>query len=405
MIESLVKLPDGTVKQTNPFTGTEVWTVPGRANRPLTSTVRPHLRLNPDDAGRHCAFCPQRMLETPPEKARRVRDGDGWRTLRGVAAEELHATQAEFRLIPNLFEIVSLDYWRHNHGLQLSPAERQRRRDYLSTPQGRGHVLSLVGRHRPAELLTASDDALVEDSIFGGFHDVIVARRHHRDGATCDDELASSSTLTRDEHREFIRFTVEAILDQFAANPHARNVVAFQNWLGPAGASFDHLHKQLVAIDELGRWRQTEAERLIADPDLFTDGLDYLVGQGLTVAENEHAVLLAGVGHRYPSLEVWMRRPEADLSSPSDELDAFADLVHAGHAASGPLVPNNEEWHYRPPGLSLPIRMRVVLKWRISTPAGFEGGSRIYVNSIDPWTLAKRARANLATTPREDEPT
>ncbi|WP_425595304.1 DUF4921 family protein, partial [Pseudophaeobacter arcticus] len=28
-------MPDGTVKQINPFTGNEVWAVPGRSARPL----------------------------------------------------------------------------------------------------------------------------------------------------------------------------------------------------------------------------------------------------------------------------------------------------------------------------------------------------------------------------------
>src|SRR5450756_542788 len=32
----LVRLPDGTVKQVSPLTGTVVWTVPGRAHRPLS---------------------------------------------------------------------------------------------------------------------------------------------------------------------------------------------------------------------------------------------------------------------------------------------------------------------------------------------------------------------------------
>ena len=32
----LVTMADGTIKQINPFSGTEVWTVPGRGNRPLS---------------------------------------------------------------------------------------------------------------------------------------------------------------------------------------------------------------------------------------------------------------------------------------------------------------------------------------------------------------------------------
>ncbi len=33
------KMPDGTIKQLNPFTGTEVWTVPGRSGKPITNEI------------------------------------------------------------------------------------------------------------------------------------------------------------------------------------------------------------------------------------------------------------------------------------------------------------------------------------------------------------------------------
>lgn len=38
---------------------------------------------------------------------------------------------------------------------------------------------------------------------------------------------------------------------------------------------------------------------------------------------------------------------------------------------------------------------RVVLKWRISNPAGFEGGTKIHVNTIDPWELRRRTALEL----------
>ena len=69
----LRRLCDGTVKQLSPFTGTEVWTVPGRANRPLRL---PQVEVRPLSAHMHthtCAFCSGRYLETPPEYARIVR--------------------------------------------------------------------------------------------------------------------------------------------------------------------------------------------------------------------------------------------------------------------------------------------------------------------------------------------
>ena len=72
MIEPLTRLPDGTIKQVNPFTGTKVWTQPGRASRPL-GIARPDPKpLDPADHERHCAFCWGRMTETTPEIARVV---------------------------------------------------------------------------------------------------------------------------------------------------------------------------------------------------------------------------------------------------------------------------------------------------------------------------------------------
>ena len=43
-------------------------------------------------------------------------------------------------------------------------------------------------------------------------------------------------------------------------------------------------------------------------------------------------------------------------------------------------MPSNEEWHYQPPDVDLPMPWRTVLKWRVSTLAGFEGGTKIYLN-------------------------
>ncbi|HMS37885.1 MAG TPA: DUF4921 family protein, partial [Arachnia sp.] len=82
--EYLVELRDGTIKQVNPFTGTEVWTVPGRGNRPLSTPASNPRPLEPGQELRACAFCQDRYLETPPEKSRVVREGDGFRTRHGT---------------------------------------------------------------------------------------------------------------------------------------------------------------------------------------------------------------------------------------------------------------------------------------------------------------------------------
>ncbi|CUS94049.1 DUF4921 family protein [Candidatus Kryptonium thompsonii] len=51
-------MPDGTVKQINPFTESEVWSVPGRNNKPITNevpeTAKPLEVHHPED---YCSFC------------------------------------------------------------------------------------------------------------------------------------------------------------------------------------------------------------------------------------------------------------------------------------------------------------------------------------------------------------
>ena len=59
----LARLPYGTVKQVNPFTGTQVWTVPGRGNRPLGAPALAAAPVAEDERDRLCAFCPERYAE------------------------------------------------------------------------------------------------------------------------------------------------------------------------------------------------------------------------------------------------------------------------------------------------------------------------------------------------------
>lgn len=402
---AIIRLADGTVKQRNLLTGTEVWTVPGRGNRPLTPADRPVEPVDHERDGHHCAFCCGRYVETPPEKARLVRDSDGsWRELAGLPAEELDATIAEFRRIPNLFEIVSYNYWHLNHGHVPSEHEHRRMAEYLASSQGYDHVMSVVKSRMRAsglgdeELANLSDSDMLRQAngFFSGGHDLIVARRHFVDGAVNTGELASSGTLSPEEHYRYMDFTSRAMADLYGLNPAVRYVAAFQNWLKPAGASFDHLHKQLVAIDDHSVQTQAELDRLRREPSTYEQILKVAATRKLLVAQNDHAVAMVGFGHRYPSLAVWpLHSPRNPWEADEATVRGTSDLLHALHAATGVAVPTNEEWYHRPPDVDVPMRWRILLKWRVSTIAGFEGGTRIYLNTIDPWTVAQRVVPRL----------
>lgn len=398
----LTRMADGTIKQLNPFSDTEVWTVPGRANRPLE--VVPQNTEPVGELGRHCAFCSDRILKTPPEKSRIVREGEGAKIIHGTPVDDL-AEPWEFRRIPNLFEIVSYDYWAENYGYRMPVAAEKRMERYLSDPAGRAHTLAVIEQKaRASHTNTEEWDRLPEwqklelaKPFFGGGHDVVIGRRHFVDGAADTSQLASSGTLTPLEHSWYMRLTVDAMRDLYEQNRYAKYVQVFQNWLKPAGASFDHLHKQLVAIDERSVNARLEAPKVRDNPNYYNEAaVDYAGYQNLVIAENRNAVAFAGFGHRYPALEIWSRSSAVQpWQHTPEELRDMSDLIHAMHAATGPLIPTNEEWYTQPIDLDVPMPWRVHLKWRVSTLAGFEGGTKIYVNTIDPWALRDKVVPRL----------
>ena len=97
------ELPDGTIKQVNPFTGTKVWTVPGRGARPLGKPAEQTRELADHDRRAACVFCPDNYLSTPPEKTRLVKRAGGLvrghDLIRCVPADRLDATVPELSLI------------------------------------------------------------------------------------------------------------------------------------------------------------------------------------------------------------------------------------------------------------------------------------------------------------------
>lgn len=405
----LEELPDGTVRQVSALTGTVVWTAPGRSHRLHGSLVTPR-PLRPDDRELRCAFCPGRYLETPPERARLVLDpgsaaGEPWQILRHVPADQLGSTVAVARRIPNLFQILPFEYWQANHGHEIPEDLRARVRDYAATPVGRAHLLGIMRTRAsaagapPEQVAAMPEEELLERAarLMAGSHDVVVARRHFVDGASHDDQLASAGDLTADEHHAFIALVVDGLRELTASTPSAVYVSAFQNWLAAAGATFDHLHTQLVTIDEYGPMMTGVISALRSTPDLFTVAItDPAARDRLVIAENDHAIALAGVGHRYPTVEIYStsaaNRP---WEHPEAALRGVSDMLHACHAATGRMVPTNEEWHYRPVGVDVAMPWRIDLKWRITTAGGFEGATRINVSTVAPGALREQIVSSL----------
>ncbi|MCL2786983.1 MAG: DUF4921 family protein [Micrococcales bacterium] len=406
--EFLVELPDGTLKQLNPFTGTQVWTVPSRGNRPLPKASE---AASPDpnkSEGEYCHFCERKYAATPPEKARVIRDEDGqWRTEYLISAEDRDTSHAEFRRIPNLFEILAYDYWQANYGYTMPKAAQEHAEAYLASPAGQTHLLGVAREKLKRSGWSESrlnalsvDDPDFQRTVqgfFGSGHDLIVARKHFTTDAKGATVLAASGTMTPQEHGEYIDFTVKSAKDLLDVNPDVQYVVVFQNWLADAGASLDHLHKQLVAIDEHGTQHERECRRLQDNPNVFNAwAANYAIEHNLVIAENDHALAFAGFGHRFPTIEVFSKSEACEPWDHSEaELRGMSDLLHAMHAATEPNTACNEEWHYRPRDCTRPMPWRIMLKWRLSKLAGFEGATKIYTTTISPFALRDQVVRSL----------
>lgn len=409
-------MADGTIKQVNPFTDNEVWSVPGRSAKPVVRDTESDTRpLQPEDLVTFCSFCQNRIFETPPEKSRLITSDTGFRQLGHVRPSELDpardGTESDahrawlFRRVPNLFEIVTVDYWKKNYGYKLSKENLEWKDMYLADPRGRTHVLEILDYKLRAlgmseeKIAAISDDEKFQmsDAFFGGSHELIMAAPHFRADASTTDDLYSSSTMTADEHYQYFKFTVDAMTEIFAANRYIRYISVFQNWLAPAGASFDHLHKQLVGIDDWGASIRHQLDLLRQDPNIYNElSANLAAMHNLVFAENESAIAFAGIGHRHPTIEIFSKSYFSRPYEHSDEeIRGVSDLVHACHAATGGEISSNEEWYYTPIDAIYKMPWHVMIKWRVNTAAGFEGGTSIYINPLAPMEMRDRVVPKL----------
>lgn len=391
-------MPDGTVKQINPFTGTEVWAVPGRGTKPITNeppaSAGPVRHADPED---HCSFCAARYFETPPEKARLVRVDGRYETLRRLEPGRYFDTAAEFRRTGNLFEIVTIDYWKKNYGYRLNASQSAWRDAYFADPKGAQHINDIirykleVSGKTPEQIRkkSAYEKVNMMDAFFGGCHELIIAKSHYHPKAEADTQFRSSGDLSPEEHYQYLRFTIEAMRDMLDANRYIRYISVFQNWLRLSGASFDHLHKQLCGLDEWGASITDQVAMLRTDANVFNElGANLAAQYNLVFAENDHAIAFVGIGHRYPTIEIYSKsRSSRPYEHDPLELRGVSDMVHACHAAMGSQLSCNEEWYYTPVDAVHSMPWHIFLKWRVNVPAGFEGGTSIYINPITPVDL------------------
>jgi galactose-1-phosphate uridylyltransferase len=396
-------LKDGTLKQINPFTGTEVWNVPGRGSKPITNEI-PSGAKKIENKGKEgfCNFCETKYINTPPEKERLIKKDGKYSVVSNVLPADLDKTDPVFRRIPNLFEIVTMDYWKKNFGYEMPEEIQAAKKEYMADKKGNEHVMHIVDMKlkllgRKPEEAYFEEKMDIADAFFAGGHELIVGKKHFIEGAEFDTQLCSSGELTPEEHFEYLKFTIKGMLNIYKNNQYVRYVAVFQNWLKPAGASFDHLHKQLVAIDEWGVSLERERSLIRQNPNIYNEmGANLALYFNLIIAENDYAIAFADIGHRYPTIAIFLK---SDRVHPYDledqELKGFSDILHAVHSALTSQIAANEEWYYTPKDSVDVMPWHILIKMRVNTPAGFEGGTKIYINPINPYDLRDKIITRL----------
>lgn len=389
------KMRDGTLKALSPITGTLVWTIPARNRRPLSNILsRDPVLLDKSGARENeCFFCEGRYHETTPEIAR-IELANGVFVYRQLGPDNVFddsGSTANFRRVANLYPILSYKYWYTNYRYSGSGAMRTRKTSYLSSDVGRTHVDSLLEKLASATSLSESDKMTMEDALFFGAHDLIIAKRHFREDAATKEDKCGPGDLSETEHLQYFKLTISAMDDIYKNNQHVRYVTVFQNWLAPAGATVDHLHKQLAGIDDYGLPIRRYLGAVQKDRNVFDKLRDVKAIGDLIIAENEHAVAFIDEGRRYPTVAIFskssLRRPQ---ECSDDDIAGMSSLVHACHSTLGSKRPTNEEWYYAPPSAEGFIPWHVLILLRDNVQAGFEHATRICINPYPAQELKDR---------------
>ncbi|MBN1480342.1 DUF4921 family protein [candidate division KSB1 bacterium] len=399
------KLQDGTIIYRNPFADTEAWYLPERKHRPFHTHADHRAEPLPlQTPQNYCAFCPAHYFETTPEKSRiEITNGD-WTLFDDPEPRHIFTRTAEFRRIGNLYEIISTNYWKKNHHFQLSARQKKRKKAYLADALGYEHVRSLFEQKskgigtRGAQNNSDAAFAQMCDAFFAGAHELIIPRRHYIDNAAETSQLCSAGDLTPHEHYHYMRLTCHAAKNVMEDNSFITYVAIYTNWLRDAGASFEHLHRQVIGVDRLGRYITNGLALAGADKNIYQDYVQHVAIQlGFFLCENEYALAFVDIGHSFTTVSIFSksRQTKPWMLSP-DELRGMSDVMHAIHAAFGSRESVNEEWYYQPRYSDVRIPWHVLIKWRNHRHAGIESITTIYPDEFGPADLKSILLGKLA---------
>jgi len=224
-----------------------------------------------------------------------------------------------------------------------------------------------------------------------GEHEVVIFSPDHDQsfGRLDDDDAVAAFTLLRDRSRAH------------AAGRH-RYVQVAVNEGRAAGASIAHPHAQVVALDFVPPAVEAALARFAtADADLVTADHRRAVGAGGLVLARPHATAWCGLASS-SAYEVRVAAPDggprfaaATDGDVEDVAITVRDVLHAlGSLLEDP--PYNVVVHDAPAQGDAPYHWWVRVMPRVAVAAGFELGTGVLVETVDPPRAAAEVRAALA---------
>ncbi len=319
----------------DPLTGRWVILSPGRLDRPGASDPGPSITSTPSDEApvADCPFCPGHESQTPPEVARRGAgdpDGPGWHV----------------RVVPNRYPIVD---------------------------------------GATGEVVTDGDDLRQRRSA-GGVHEVVVlSPAHHR----------SLAQLTDGEVLEVLLAVQDRVRVHTAAGH--RYVQAMVNHGPEAGASLAHPHAQLVALDVTAPAVDEEVAHVVEDGRCVMCREIRLLEHDLRRDATDRDAVLWCPWWSSTAYELLLapREHGRRFEDAGPELEALAATLRRGLARLGQRLedpPYNLMIHTLPADRHEDYHWHIHIRPRLRREAGFEIGTGILVNSVDPDRAAERLR-------------
>jgi len=389
----------------HPFFDINTFYSPDRRTRIFTapSIVKPITVVDNQNKEMYCSFCLGRIKEATPEKSRTVRESGLVRTYCYPHINTIHNNNVLFRRQGNLFEILSFKFWQEKYGIKATEKELNELHKAFSLPQEQEIIedllrIKLMRMQQDSELLNITQKLEAAQAFYSGYHELLTSGYHFLPKATNTSELFSSGSMSWQDHRVSYEILQDIIQDMISRNPFIQFISIFQNWLSSAGASFEHWHKQILALDFWGKPLEREAISTSNDIDLYKRfALGVAQEINLFIAENDHALAYIEVGAKTGYITICSKsqnlRPHEHTK---EECHAMSDLVHAMIHCLGNFTPYNEEWLYTPfNSTSFRTPWRIMINIRSTSQAGLENMTQTCVNPISPIELAHAMRIRL----------